>query len=182
MRLDLSRREALLGLVGASATASLGVHELVGDRNGGPGYRSVSRRQMTGLLTVADVVHPAEPEGFEPVLARYVARLPDHRRRALLGTLSELDAVSRRQFGTGFGSLSAPEARLLLEELGVDRVRSSPRGTLVERIRFHLVNSVLYALLTDPAGTAVLGIDNPVGHPGGFSSYTRRRTEGADDG
>lgn len=171
--MNLSRREALLGLLGVSTGVSLSTYELTGNRYGSDGRRSLSRRDREALLTIADIVHPANPGGFEPVIARYVRRLPASRERALLGTLSELDGVSRRQLGAGFGSLSTPEARLLLEGLGVDGVQSNRQGTLAERIRFHLINSVMYALLTDPSGTAVLGIDNPVGYPGGFSSYTR---------
>lgn len=169
--MKLTRRKTLLGLLGLSSTASLGVYELSDEYDKRRG--SLSRRHLEGLLTIADVVHPSEPDQFETILTGYVTGLTDSRKRVLLGTLAELDQVSYSQLGIPFRSLSASEATLLLKALGVDRVQSSPQGPLAERIRFHLVNSVLYAVLTDPVGTNVLGIDNPVGHPGGFSSYTQ---------
>ncbi|MFC6825394.1 gluconate 2-dehydrogenase subunit 3 family protein [Halopelagius fulvigenes] len=172
--MKLTRRRTLLGLAGAGSAASLGAYDLTADADtdADSAERTVTRRDVDGLLTVADVVHPADPEPFEPLIRGYVGRLSDERTRALLGTLSELDALSYDQSGTPFRSLSAAEGRRLLKRLGVFTVQSRPEGTLAERVRFHLVNSVLYALLTNPEGTKQFGIENPVGYPGGFSSYT----------
>lgn len=167
----LTRRRALLGLVGATSAAGLGAYDLTAAADAGE--RTATRRDVEGLLTVADAVYPADPEEFEPLVKGYVGRLDEDRTRSLLGTLSELDTLSYDQLGTPFRSLSAGEAERLLTALGVFRVHSRPDGTLAERVRFHLVNSVLYAILTNPAGTKPFGIENPVGYPGGFGSHTR---------
>lgn len=165
----LTRRRALLGLVGASSVGGLGVYELLGrTTNDGP----LSDAGMDGLLTVADIVHPAAPEEVEPVISAYVGRLNQTRTRGLVTTLSELDSRSRRHFGASFGALSRAQGERLLTTLGVNRVQSRPGGTLAERVRYHLVNSVLYALLIRPAGTELYDIGNPVGFPGGFDSHT----------
>jgi len=165
----LTRRQTLLGLVGASSAGGLSVYELL-DRTtiDGP----LSEAGMDGLLTVADIVHPASPEDVEPVISAYVGRLNDERVRGLVTTLSELDSRSRRHFGASFGALSRAQGERLLATLGVNRVQSRPEGTLAERVRYHLVNSVLYALLTYPTGTELFGIGNPAGFPGGFPSHT----------
>lgn len=167
----LTRRRTLFGLAGLGSALSVGAYDLTADADAPEG--AVTRRDIDGLLTVADAVHPSDPEDFDPILKRYVKRLSRARTRALLGTLSELDTLSRGQLGTPFRSLSAGEARRLLTALGVFRVQSRSTGTLAERVRFHLVNSALYAILTDPAGTEPFGIENPVGYPGGFDSHTQ---------
>ncbi|WP_144921693.1 hypothetical protein [Halorubrum salsamenti] len=164
----LTRRQALLGLVGASSVGGLGVYELL-DRTATDA--TISDAGMNGLLTVADIVHPAAPEDVEPVISAYVGRLSHDRIRGVVRALSELDSRSRRHFGASFGALSRAQGERLLTTLGVNRVQSRPEGTLAERVRYHLVNAVLYALLTRPAGTELFGIGNPVGFPGGFGSH-----------
>lgn len=167
--MKLTRRQTLLGLIGASSVGSLGIYELLDWRTiDGP----LSAAGMNSLLTVADVVHPASPEDVEPVISAYVNRLNDDRIRRLVTSLSELDSRSRRHFSASFGALSRAQGERLLATLGVNRVQPRPDGTLAERVRYHLVNSVLYALLTHPAGTELYGIGNPVGFAGGFGSQT----------
>ena len=167
--MKITRRQALLGLAGASSVGGLGAHELLDwTATDGP----LSDAGMNGLLTVADIVHPAAPEDAERTISAYVGRLNDRRVRGLVTTLSELDSRSRRHYGASFGALSRAQGERLLARIGANRVQSRPEGTLAERVRYHLVNSVLYALLTRPAGTEPLGIGNPVGFPGGFASYT----------
>jgi hypothetical protein len=165
----VTRRQALLGLVGASSAGGLGAYELFDwTTTDGP----LSDAGMDGLLTVADIVHPAAAEDAERAMSAYVGRLNEDRVRGLVTTLSELDSRSRRHYGASFGALSRAQGERLLARLGVNRVQSRPEGTLAERVRYHLVNSVLYALLTRPDGTELFGIGNPVGFPGGFASHT----------
>jgi hypothetical protein len=164
-------RRTFLGLVGASSVLGLGAYELTGGSR--PTDEDIPPHVVDGMVTVADAVYPGDPEQFRPVVRSYTTRLGDSRRGELLGTLSELDRISSRHAGSPFRTLAGPEATRLLERLGVNRVQSRRQGTLSERVRFHLVNSVLYAILTDPAGTGRFDIDNPAGYPGGFDSYTQ---------
>jgi len=48
-----------------------------------------------------------------------------------------------------------------------------PDGTVPARIRYHLVNGLLYALFTSPVGTRLFGIRNPIGYPGGYYGSDR---------
>jgi hypothetical protein len=63
--------------------------------------------------------------------------------------------------------------------MGVQSAESDSGGGVPERIRYHLVNSLLYALFTSPMGSELVGISNPTGHPGGYESLTRA-PEGKD--
>lgn len=167
----LNRRRTLLGLLGATSIAGLGAFEL-GDR-AVPVERTLSNRAVADLLAIADLVFPAESGTFEPAVTGYVSRLSEARRRALLRDLSELNRVAYGQTGSPVRALSREELGRLFEALGVNRVEPDSQGVLAERVRFRLVNSLLYALLTHPSGTRQFGIENPVGYPGGFASYTR---------
>ena len=40
-----------------------------------------------------------------------------------------------------------------------------------DRVRFFVVNELLFALYSSPTGGSLVGIENPVGHPGGTESY-----------
>lgn len=167
----LTRRQAFLGLLGLSSAASLGAYEVTDDPRSDRTTLTGNERET--VLAVADVVFPSDTRPLEPVVTGYVDRLNDDRTRALVATLADLDRTAYDRFGVPFRSLSRADRERLFGALGVPRVQPQRRGTLPARIRFHLVNSVLFAILTHPNGTAPLGIDNPVGYPGGFSSFTQ---------
>jgi hypothetical protein len=58
-----------------------------------------------------------------------------------------------------------------LREMGVHTAEPDPAGTTAERVRYYLVNEVLYALYASPKGGELVGIENPQGYPGGANSY-----------
>ena len=78
----------------------------------------------------------------------------------------------------------------LLRGIGVETADPVPDGTLTERVRFYLVNDLLFAFYASPTGGRLVGIENPIGHPGGIESYQRESMsdaaatpgEQADDG
>lgn len=170
--MKLTRRHAILAAAGVSA-AGLGTYELAAadEVSDGP----FTQRERAMLVTVAEAVYPWELAAAADVLVPYFTRLDDRRTAATRRTLAEFDRLAQSAFGVPLETLSAEEGRTLLRTLGSDRIQSSPTGTLAERVRFHLVNSILFALMTHPSGTAPFDIDNPVGYPGGFASYTEGR-------
>jgi len=71
------------------------------------------------------------------------------------------------------GDLSVADRDSLLREVGADTAPPDPDGTNAERVRFYVVNELLYALYTSPTGGELVGIENPQGHPGGTDTYQR---------
>lgn len=162
-----SRRGVLAGVVSGSTLGALAVSGLAEFR--APEIDHLSDRDLEVLLAIADAIHPTEPTRFRSPLVRYLEEKSDQRRGELQYTRIEFDQLAVRRTGAGFVSMNARQARLFLHTIGVSRVQSQRKGTLVERIRFHLLNTVLYVTMTDPAGTAIFDISNPIGYPGGMA-------------
>lgn len=173
---ELTRRDTLLAAAGVTAAGGLGVYELL-RRTPGPASAAVdlSETRLETLVAVSEVVYPWPLADPGRQLSLYVRRLSEERTAALVASLDALDVEARSRFGQPFRRLSRDERRAVFTALGVDRVASRPDGTLPARIRFHVVNSVLYALMTHPTGTAPFGISNPVGFPGGIYSAEEDR-------
>ncbi|WP_245781365.1 gluconate 2-dehydrogenase subunit 3 family protein [Halopelagius inordinatus] len=131
------------------------------------------------LVAVADVVYPSEVTPTGEFVENYVGGLPGPRTQAVLRTVRSLDAHARRERGRPFSALSETQRDALLRSMGVDRTGSDPEGVLSERIRYYVVNQLLYGLYTSPRGSTLVGIDNPVGHPGGYESYQNPPSESA---
>jgi hypothetical protein len=168
--MELTRRDALLGAIGGSSAVSLAVYELESGASAATDPASLSEDEVRTLVSVAETVYPSQVDPTGEFVRGYTTRLDDARVRATRRTIGDLDRAARRHFGTEYRNLSTGVGDRLLRRLGVDRVRSGPGGTLAERVRFHLVNSLLYVLMTSPRGTEPFDIENPVGHPGGFES------------
>lgn len=178
MKPTLTRRDAVAalaaGLGGGAAAAGLGA--LTDDRDGG----EISDADLATLVGVAEVVYPSEVTGVTEFVRTYVAGLRPERRTRMARAARRLDEAARRYAGGGFASLAPTERTAVLDRLGVSRVSSDPSGTVPERVRYHAVNSLLYALFTSPTGSELVGIRNPTGHPGGYESLMRA-PEGTDD-
>jgi hypothetical protein len=165
----LRRRDLLAGV--AAAGTGLAVHELLraGPTPGAPTEASADLT-LTTMTAVLEAVYPWSLDDPAARVGPYLGRLSAERAAATAVTAAELDRATRSAFGTGFASLSVRERRRLLERLGTDRVSSDPAGSLPARVRFHLVNSALFAVMTHPDGTRPFGIGNPFGYPGGFET------------
>jgi hypothetical protein len=140
---------------------------------GGDGSAGVpldeSARQT--LVAVAAVVYPSEVDGIEEFVETYTEGrlLADESRRASVATaLVELDEVSRGWESESFASLDREARDELLRELAVDTADPDPEGLLPGRVRYYVVNDLLYALYASPTGGELAGTPNPIGHPGGY--------------
>lgn len=129
--------------------------------------------ELSTVAGVADVVYPTSVSISTEFLLGYARRLDPSRMAEFRAVLRELNRESRVVFGMDFGDASDDEREALLRALGVDSTYPRPDGTLAGRIRYHVVNGLLYALFTTPSGTQLVGVDNPKGHPGGYYGSAR---------
>lgn len=167
--MNLTRRDLLVGtaagvVCGAAATVTLPTRgSSTGEKEGG-----LDPREVATVVGVGDIVAPSGVTVDATFVRRYVATLGESRTVAIRQAVADLDAAARSTFGSPFGALSVGKRAALLRGLGVDAATPRPDGTVPARLRYHLVNGLLYALFTSPAGMEPLGIENPIGHPGGY--------------
>lgn len=196
----LTRRDALAALaaVGVGGTAggalSGGVVPPRGDAGRhGPAATSdpeveIDADVLDSLTAAAEVLYPSAVDGHDEFVQTYVVgRLADRPayRRGLVRAVSDLEATALDWFGASLAELAVGTRGRLLRELGVETADPDPEGTVSDRIRFYVVNDLLFALYTSPTGGRLVGIENPVGYPGGTESYRRgpdAAEGGGDDG
>lgn len=170
----LTRRDALaalaaggVGLGGSAVLLSEGLDDA-------PTEGDLDDNAIETLVAVAEAVYPSAVQVEDSFVRTYVSGLPPERQEGTVDAVAALDAGTRRLTGSRFAAVpSASKRRSVLRRLGVDRARSAPDGTPPERILYHLVNSLLYALFSSPRGGDLVGIENPAGHPGGYEAYSR---------
>ena len=91
-------------------------------------------------------------------------------RETLTTTVEELDETAREWYDGRLTDLSRGDRDALLRETGVETATPRAEGTLSERTRY-VVDDLLYAFYTSPAGGEAVGTESPPGHPGGTESY-----------
>jgi hypothetical protein len=195
--MELTRRDALAALAAfggstagcAAPTAQSGVGDEEGpgasDGEGDDAVAKPDERTLRTLAAAAEVVFPSELSGHREFVETYVLGRIEGRpeyRTGLVRTAEELDATARDWQDAGFAALDPAVRDRLLRDLGVDGADPEPEGTITGRVRYYVVNELLYALYSSPTGGELVGIENPIGHPGGTASYQRARPTGSDDG
>lgn len=166
----LSRRDALAALAAAGVAAG-GLGALVsGDSEDAP----LSAHDRETLVAIARAVYPDEVDGVAAFVEAYVAgRASDRPERAgeLSAAIETLDEYARSIEDDQYVALPDQRQETILEEMGLDVVDPDPEGTRPARLRYYLVNELLFALYSSPTGGRLVGIENPQGHPGGTTSY-----------
>lgn len=171
---ELSRRDAIVALVAGTGggVANLAAGAVFEDSDR-PDAGLLTQAEVDTLVAVAEVVYPSELAGVKQFVEGYVGGLGEDRKSAVAATLSELDSHTRRTRGRSFADLPPAARESVLRGLGVNRVEPAPGGTFPERVRYFVVNQLLYGLFTSPKGSRLVGISNPVGYPGGYESYQK---------
>jgi len=96
----------------------------------------------------------------------------DPERAADMATaVADLDAYTREWEDTVFTALDTETQEETLRGMGVNASDPDPHGDPRHRVRYYLVNDLLFALYSSPTGGELVGIENPQGYPGGTSSY-----------
>ncbi|KAB7512850.1 gluconate 2-dehydrogenase subunit 3 family protein [Halosegnis rubeus] len=176
--MELSRRDLAkaLGAVGLGVGAGVGVQRLRADRDTQPTSSPLEESDLATLVAVGRVVYPSEVDGIESFVRQFTqtrARArPDHA-SGVAAAIEYLDTYSETLDGTPFRDLSPDRRAATLEQMGADSADPDPDGSDVERVRYYLVNDLLFALYSTPTGGELVGTENPIGHPGGTQSYQR---------
>ena len=174
--MELTRRDALAALSGAGIAIGGGVaalsRESVDTSEGDPSLD----RTLATLTAAAEVVYPSDVAGIEAFVEAYSLGRIEGREgylAGLRGAVTELDETALSWEDARFAALAADRRDTVLRQLGVHTADEDPDGTLAERVRYYVVNELLYALYASPTGGELVGIENPQGYPGGRASYQR---------
>jgi hypothetical protein len=186
--MDLTRRDALaaLAVVGAGGAVA-GLAETGAFDDGPAGSNPGSELTLAGvdalelLTAAAEVLYPSDVTGHREFVETYALGRIDGREgyeAGLAETLSDLDATARDWYDADFADLPSAERDELLRRLGVDTGDPDPDGPLTERVRYYVVNELLFAFYASPTGGGLVGTENPIGYPGGTESYQRGPGDG----
>jgi hypothetical protein len=182
--MKLTRRDALAALAAAGAVgagAAVGRFEppVADDAGGGDatgdGAEDVEELLRT-LTAAAEVLYPSAASGHRAFVETYViGRIEDREvyRERVAAAAAELDATAREWYDGAYADLSVETRDSLLRELGADTAEPDPGGTVSGRLRYFVVDELLFAFYASPAGGRLVGIENPPGYPGGIESYRR---------
>jgi hypothetical protein len=176
-----TRRQFLVALGGTTlAAAAYGyggraTEQSNTKRSGSTGY-SARQDRVAAATAVAEAVYPPSvPVDESFIETRVFGRIepkPGHF-DGLAAAIDTVDGYARARFGGSVTALSPGRRRGVLQSMGVTTVHPTADGTAAERVRYYLVNDLLYALFTSPLSSEWTGVDNPPGHPGGRDAYRR---------
>ncbi|RXK49004.1 gluconate 2-dehydrogenase subunit 3 family protein [Halorientalis pallida] len=188
--MELTRRDAVaaLGAVGVAGGA-LALSESGDDDAGNEDRRtttptgseeetpSLSEHELTTAVAVAEAIYPSALEDVERFVTDFLrGRVADDPDRAteIHETVTYLDDyVSTWYDVDAYASLSRANRTEAFERMNADTIDPDPDGGNVQRVRYYLINDLLFALYASPTGGELVGIENPQGHPGGTTSYRR---------
>lgn len=176
--MELSRRDLAkaLGAVGLGVGAGVGVHQLRDDADSQTTPGPLDESDLATLVALGRVVYPTAVDGIESFVRRFTqtraSARPDHARE-VAATIEYLDTYSETLDDAPFRDLSPDRRAATLEQMGADTADPDPEGSDVERVRYYLINDLLFALYSTPTGGELVGTENPMGHPGGTQSYQR---------
>jgi len=170
----LTRRDAILA-IGGGALAGYTLHGEPPDAGEGGVVEATSAEleaaDLEALVAVAEVVYPSAVDVTGEFVSTYVSRRVPARRRGIREAIGSLDDQAQSWYGARLPSATVGEREALLRRMGVDAVQPRPEGTVSERVRYYVVNGLLYALFTTPKGSRLVGIEEPQGYPGGYAAY-----------
>ena len=170
----LTRRDALAALA-ASSVAGAGIAHFASsddDHEGG----EIGDGELATLVAAAAVLYPAEVEGVDEFVVEYVrgraADRPDHA-TGMAEAAAFLDDYAEAWYEASFAELDPAVREDALRRMDADTASPDPAGSDVGRVRYYVVDELLFALYASPTGGELVGIENPPGYPGGLESYQR---------
>ncbi len=170
---ELDRRDVLtaLGAAGITVGGGAALLEWADDDERG---KLVTEHEQATLHAVATTVYPSEVSGVESFVDGYMSRRlradPDRADR-VLDALEALNSYALEWEDVSFPDLEPVRRDETLRAMGVAEADPIPDGAPRERVRYYVVNELVYGLYSSPTGGELVGIENPQGHPGGTESY-----------
>lgn len=178
--MELSRRDALGALAAAGVVAGGALSLQSSDGSDAPKQdgdsASLTDAEAATLVGLAEVLYPSEVEGIEAFVAEYVGgRIGDRpaHGEGVREAVAYLDSYAESWHDAAFADLDPATREEALRSMGADAADPDPEGSDAERVRYYLLNELLFALYASPTGGELVGIENPQGNPGGVSSYRR---------
>lgn len=173
----LTRRDALAVLVGGALAVSAWTAQNTIEAADG----TLTDAEVDTLVAAADVLYPSmvdpSPEYVETyVIGRYA--LSDARIDGLRSALDAVEETSVRETGRQFAELAPGRRESVLRATGAHRSYPDPDGNTAQRIRYYVINDLLYAFYTTPQAGELVGNPNPTGHPGGIEEYRTGPSDG----
>lgn len=178
--MQLTRRDAVAALVAGGFSAMIvgGSGSVEDGPEAGSSQVTLTDDEIETLVAATEFIYPSEVDAATSFVRTYTSAMGAERTRGMQETLDVIESASRRTFGTAFRSLPVEKREALFRRLNVDSVDPEMHGGDAERIRYYVVNGLLYALFTTPKGSELFGIQNPIGYPGGHESYQPDEGEG----
>lgn len=167
--MELSRRALLRGLTAGTGAGAMTLgFDRIFDKS--EASRALTDDDVDMLIAVAEIIYPPEssPESFVP---QYTDTLWDRRKREMARVLNELNLYTKARYGESFATSPRQTREVIFQHLGIDRTYGHPNGTFPERLRFHVINQLLLGFFSTPVGSRLVGVTNPVGHPGDYRAY-----------
>ncbi|WP_227130875.1 twin-arginine translocation signal domain-containing protein [Halorubellus salinus] len=172
--MELTRRDAMGALAAAGVAVGAGV---VADRFAGTEETvEFDEHALATTVAVGRAVYPSEVENVESFVRTYAlsrSEGDEDYRTGMADAVAALDEYTQEWYDSDYVDLGSEAAETALYEMGVDVEEPDPEGVEAERVRFYLVNELLYALYTTETGGRLVGLENPQGFPGGTDSYQR---------
>ncbi|MFB6281312.1 MAG: gluconate 2-dehydrogenase subunit 3 family protein [Haloferacaceae archaeon] len=169
----LTRRDALAALAAAGVAGGAALASRDG-RDGASG--PLADGEVGTLVAAAEVLYPSAVEGVGGFVREFArgraAERPDHA-AGVADAVGYLDEYAGAWRDEAFAALDPAARERVLERMGADAADPDPAGGDAERVRYYVVNELLFALYASPTGGELVGIENPQGHPGGIESYRR---------
>ena len=170
---ELDRRDVLTALSAAGITVG-GAALLEWTDEDGDSDPLLTAHERRTLHAVARTVYPSEIGGVESFVDGYMSRrlrADTGRADAVRDAVAALDSYAQEWEGADFRTLEPTKRDETLRAMGVEQAEPRPDGAPRERVRYYLVNELVYGLYSSPTGGELVGIENPQGHPGGTESY-----------
>lgn len=170
--MKLTRRDAVLAFVGGGVVASASaIDGALADGDG-----TVTGDDVETLAALTEVLYPSEVEvtrEFVETSALGLALVDEGYLAGLSDALAAVRTTSRRETGRRFESLDPELGDRVLRATGAGLAHAAPEGTVAQRVRYYVVDGLLYALYATPKGARLVGNPNPKGYPGGAEYYQR---------